>query len=133
MAPILDIQLARPENTQGQQSELVVVGGWDHQTHMNLVKQGVGLKSIKSFEGIIPNNFVQEFYTFDNMLFLRIYGYDQLLGMKADLKGKKNLSVDGFEVSRNLTVKATEQIIGFSIIKLTQPESEYFSCKSEQQ
>ena len=96
------------------------MGGWNHQTHMNLVKQGVGLKSIKSFEGVIPNNFVQEFYTFENMLFLRIYGYDQLLGMKAEISGKKNLAADGFEVSRNLTVKASEQIIGFHIIKLLQ-------------
>ena len=30
LAPIMDLQLARPENTQGQQSELVIVGGWNH-------------------------------------------------------------------------------------------------------
>ena len=110
MAPILDIQLARPENMQGQQSELVVVGGWNHQTHMNLVKQGIGLQSIKSFDGIIPKNFVQDFHTIGDMLFMRIFGYDQLLGMKATKKDKKNLSVDGFEVSRNFTVKTKEQI-----------------------
>ena len=117
MAPILDIQLARPENTEGQQSELVVVGGWNHQTHMNLVKQGVGLKSIKSFEGIIPNNFVQEFFTLDSMLFMRIYGYDQLLGMKAEIRSKQDIQVDGFEVSRNLTIRQNEQILGlFSVV-----------------
>ena len=76
MAPILDIQLARPENTQGQQSELVVVGGWNHQTHMNLVKQGIGLKSIRSFEDVIPKDFVQEFHTIGDMLFMRMFGYD---------------------------------------------------------
>ena len=59
LAPIMDLQLARPENTQGQQSELVVVGGWNNQTNMNLVKQGIGLRSIQSFESVIPSNLVQ--------------------------------------------------------------------------
>ena len=85
---------------------------------MNLVKQGVGLKSIKSFEGVIPNNFVQEFFTLDSMLFLRIYGYDQLLGMKADIKGKMQVQVEGFEVSRNLTIRQNEHILALHSIKL---------------
>ena len=122
MAPILDIQLARPENTQGQQSELVVVGGWNHQTHMNLVKQGIGLQSIKSFEGVIPKDFIQEFHTVEDMLFLRIFGYDQLLGMKATKKDKKSLSVDGFEVTRNFTVSTKDHIHALKKIDLAYTE-----------
>ena len=78
----MDLQLARPENTQGQQSELVVVGGWNHQTNMNMVKQGVGLRSIKSFESILPSDMVQEFHACDDKIYMRMYGYAQLIGMQ---------------------------------------------------
>ena len=99
-----------------------MVGGWNHQTHMNLVKQGIGLQSIKSFDGIIPKDFVQEFHTVDDMLFLRIFGYDQLLGMKATKKDKKSLSVDGFEVTRNFAVNTKDQIHALKKIDLAYTE-----------
>ena len=43
---------------------------------MNLVKQGVGLRSVKSFESIFPPDLVQEFHTSKDTVFLRMYGYD---------------------------------------------------------
>jgi hypothetical protein len=89
---------------------------------MNLVKQGIGLQSIKSFDGIIPKDFVQEFHTVDDMLFLRIFGYDQLLGMKATKKDKKSLSIDGFEVTRNFTVSTKDQIHALKKIVLAYTE-----------
>ena len=90
---------------------------------MNLVKQGIGLKSIKSFDGVIPKDFVQEFHTIGDMLFMRMFGYDQLLGMKATKKDQKNLSVDGFEVSRNFTVKTQEEIMALKQLELTYSEA----------
>ena len=46
LAPVLDVKLRNPEAHNGQQTELVVVSGWNHNTHMNVVKQGISLKSI---------------------------------------------------------------------------------------
>ena len=109
----MDLQLARPENTQGQQSELVIVGGWNHQTNMNMVKQGVGLRSIKSFESVLPSDLVQEFYTCGDKVFMRMYGYDQLIGMSAKQKSTSGpdqgvIAIDGFDVSRNFAIKPNE-------------------------
>jgi len=113
----MDLQLARPEDTQGQPAELVIVGGWNHQTNMNLVKQGVGLKSVKSFEGLLPADMVQEFYVAGDKVFLRVYGYDQLIGMSVrqrdDAKGAV-IAVEGFDVSRNMAVKPIEQILALT-------------------
>lgn len=38
LAPVLDVKLRNPESNNGQQTELVVVSGWNHNTHMNIVK-----------------------------------------------------------------------------------------------
>jgi hypothetical protein len=54
----------------------VIVGGWNHQTNMNLVKQGVGLRSMKSFESILPSEMVQEYHTTGDLVLMRMYGYD---------------------------------------------------------
>ena len=48
---------------------------------MNMVKQGIGLRSIKSFESVLASDMVQEFWTCEDRVFLRIYGYEQLIGL----------------------------------------------------
>ena len=47
-----------------------------------MVKQGVGLKSVKSFESVLPADLVQDFYASGDSILMRIFGYDQLIGMK---------------------------------------------------
>ena len=107
----MDMQLAKPECNQGQQSELVVVTGWNHQTHMNLVKQGVGLKSIYSFESAIPRNLVREFLTIGDRIFMRMHGYDLLIGVKTvfnESQDSRQIQLQGFDLSRNVEVKKYE-------------------------
>ena len=87
---------------------------------MNLVKQGVGLRSIKSFESLLPADMVQDFHvvTGGDRVFMRIYGYDQLVGVRVTQKADSTaagkgpvVSVDGFDVSRNLVIRANEQVL----------------------
>ena len=123
LAPIMDMQLAKPECNQGQQSELVVVTGWNHQTHMNLVKQGVGLKSIYSFESAIPRNLVREFLTIGDRIFMRMHGYDLLIGVKTvfnESQDSRQIQLQGFDLSRNVEVKKYEQILAFTQITVRQ-------------
>ena len=50
---------------------------------MNLVKQGMGLKSIKSFENVIPKDLVRNFFAVGERVLMRMHGYDLLIGVKA--------------------------------------------------
>ena len=78
---------------------------------MNMVKQGIGLRSIKSFESVLASDMVQEFWTCEDRVFLRIYGYEQLIGLSiqqkvaerksGDLSPSSTINVTGFDVSRN--------------------------------
>jgi len=43
---------------------------------MNMVKQGVGLRSVKSFESVLPADMVQEFFVAGDKVFMRMFGYD---------------------------------------------------------
>jgi hypothetical protein len=76
LAPVLDVKLRNPESHNGQQTELVVVSGWNHNTHMNIVKQGISLKSIQCFEDVFAPNLVDQFYTIEDTLFIKLFGYD---------------------------------------------------------
>lgn len=61
----------------GQKNEYVVISGLNHRTHMNVVKLGVSLRQIYSFESILAANLVQRIYSVsDGNLLLRIFGYD---------------------------------------------------------
>lgn len=54
---------------------------------MNLVKQGVGLRSLKSFESLLPADMVQSFYSVGNdLVFMQMYGYDRLVGLRVSQK-----------------------------------------------
>lgn len=77
------MKLRNPEAHNGQQTELVVVSGWNHNTHMNIVKQGISLKTIQSFEEFFAPNLVDQFCTIGDTLFIKLFGYDQVLALKA--------------------------------------------------
>jgi hypothetical protein len=52
------------------------VSGWNHNTHMNIVKQGISLKAIQSFEDFFAPNLVDQFCTIGDTLFIKLFGYD---------------------------------------------------------
>ena len=89
---------------------------------MNLVKQGMGLKSIKSFENIIPKNMVQDFYSIGDKIVLRMHGYDLLIGLRATFsqEDSSQLSIEGFDLPRNLDVKPHEHILAIELITIEQ-------------
>ena len=86
-----------------------------------MVKQGVGLRSIKSFESVLPADMVQEFHTCGDRLMMRIHGYDQLIGVivrpkQAEATGV--IEVQGFDVSRNFAIKPSESILALEDVIL---------------
>ena len=79
---------------------------------MNLVKQGMGLKSIKSFENVIPRDLVRNFFAVGDRVLMRMHGYDLLIGVKAILsQDDKQLSIEGFDLPRNMDIKNDEDIL----------------------
>jgi hypothetical protein len=129
LAPVLDVKLRNPEASHGQQTELVVVSGWNHNTHMNIVKQGISLKSIQSFEDFFAANLVEQYFTMSDRILIKVFGYDQILVLKAQsqenptIKDQDDLlTIDGIEASRNLSVRSNENIISIAELMLSEPK-----------
>ena len=94
---------------------------------MNVVKLGVSLRHIYSFDSILAANLVQRIYSVsDGNLLLRIFGYDQLLALKVIYKpvdaaeekagssqsiAKAELSFDGVDLPPNFRIKTSEEIL----------------------
>ena len=84
---------------------------------MNIVKLGVSLRDIFSFDKILSANLVQRIYSINGALFLRIFGYDQLIALKVNYRAapsheeKAELSFDGVDLSREYAVRGHEGIL----------------------
>jgi hypothetical protein len=50
---------------------------------MNIVKQGISLKSVQSFEEVFQPNLVDQFFTIGDKIFVKLFGYDQILALRA--------------------------------------------------
>jgi len=83
LAPIIDVKLRNPEAKRGQQNELVIISGLNHKTHMNIVKQGISLRSLFSFESVLSAGLVSQFFTLGDIIVFKIFNFDQLLALKA--------------------------------------------------
>jgi hypothetical protein len=86
LAPITDLNLKSPASKKGQKNEYVVVSGLNHRTHMNIVKLGVSLRNIHSFQSLLAPNVVKKVYCLQGCIVLRILGYEQLLALRVAWK-----------------------------------------------
>lgn len=89
---------------------------------MNIVKLGVSLRRIHSFETILPPNMVKQVYCINGAIVMRIFGYDSLLALKVvwkntqsqdsqTLGNKADLSFDGIDLPRIYSVKSSEEVL----------------------
>jgi len=96
LAPIIDISLATPFQSQGSQSELLLTSGLNHSTYMTLVKKGIQIKQLYSFKDLgIP--LLQQMFAADEYLFLKCFNFDTPLCLKVEGNDFK-----GIDVSREM-------------------------------
>lgn len=107
LAPIVDVRLRNPSSKKGVQNQLMLISGLNHTSSMTILKRGDNIRSLADLSQIKN---VMSFYSVKDMLFVRLYGYNEFLTLKISAiqndqtiqNDQSDISIDGVETPRCL-------------------------------